>query len=230
MARRDLLPLALTSAGLVAWQSLVVPRLPASPRIRTPVHLAAAATLLAVARGRGHRWADLGLDPDRVRSGLRHGAAALGACAAAYAGAMLLPPGRDEAMGLPRQEVAELLEDVVLHIPVGTVLAEEVVFRGVLHAEAERALGGAAARAWTAVVFALWHLEPALAGGRRSTRPLLHLAGTLVVTGLGDLVMGGLRRRAGSLLAPAGLHLGTNALGLLAAYARHRGVALPSRR
>lgn len=230
MARRDLLPLALTSAGLVAWQGWVVPRLPASSRLRTPVHLAAAATVLAVARARGHRWSDLGLDPGRVRSGLRHGGAALGACAAVYAGALLLPPGRDDALGLPRQGLAELLEDVALHVPVGTVLAEELLFRGVLHAEAERVLRPPAARVWTAAVFALWHLEPALAEGRRSSRPLLHLAGSLVVTGLGDVVMGWLRRRSGSLLAPAGLHLGTNALGLLAAYARHRGVALPRRR
>lgn len=79
-------------------------------------------------------------------------------------------------------------------------------------------------------MFALWHLEPALSEARRSTRPGLQTAGTLLVTGLGDVVMGWLRRRAGSLLAPAGLHLGTNALGLLAAYVRHRGVARPRSR
>lgn len=230
MARRELVPLAAVSAGLVAWQGLVVPRLPRSARLRTPTHLAPAVALVVLARRRGHSWAGLGLAAEDAPAGLRHGLAALGTCAAGYGAALLLPTGRDEAVALPRQELAELIEDVALHVPVGTVLAEEVVFRGVLHAEAERALPGSGARIWSATVFALWHLEPALSEARRSTRPGLQTAGTLLVTGLGDVVMGWLRRRSGSLLAPAGLHLGTNALGLLAAYVRHRGVAPPRSR
>ena len=43
----------------------------------------------------------------------------------------------------------------------------------------------------------------------------------LVVTVLGGFALGWLRHRTGSVLAPIGLHLGTNAVGLVAA-----GVAL----
>lgn len=225
MARRDVVPLAAASAALVGWQGLVVPRLPAAERWRTPVHLSAAGLVLGLARARGHTWDDLGLDPARVPDGARHGAAAVAACAAAYGLALLLPTGRDGDLSLPDQELAELLEAVLVHVPVGTVLAEELVFRGALHAEAERVLRGVPARVWTASVFALWHLHPGLVEARRSARPAAHLAGTLAVTALGDVVMGWLRRRSGSLLGPAGLHLGTNDLGLVAAHLRARRTA-----
>jgi uncharacterized protein len=222
MARRDLLPLAALSGVLVAWDALAVPRLPPHVRLHTPVHAAAAGAVLCVALLRGHTLADLGLERSRIVDGLRHGGTALAASGAAYGLALLLPLGHDDVLDLPAHRLPELVEHVLVHVPIGTVLGEEVVFRGVLHAEAERALGGRPARAWTAAVFALWHLRLALEEGRRSGRPGLYLAGTFAVTALGDVVMGWLRRRSGSLLGPAGLHLGTNALGLVAAHLRSR--------
>jgi membrane protease YdiL (CAAX protease family) len=39
----------------------------------------------------------------------------------------------------------------------------------------------------------------------------------LVVTAVGGVLLGVLRERTGSVLAPMGLHLGTNAAGLVAA-------------
>ncbi len=104
--------------------------------------------------------------------------------------------------------VGEVVLRAGVLIPLGTVLCEEVAFRGVLHALALRVLRPGPAVGVGSIVFALWHVRPA--EGAPS-------AGVLVVTAVGGLVLGALRHRTGSLLAPAGLHLGTNAAGLVAA-------------
>jgi membrane protease YdiL (CAAX protease family) len=74
------------------------------------------------------------------------------------------------------------------------------------------------------VLFGLWHVIPSLhvAGTNRGVSDAvggagnpLAVVGTVVLTTIGGLVFGELRRRSGSVLASAGAHWATNALGVL---------------
>ena len=117
---------------------------------------------------------------------------------------------------------------MLVRIPVGTVLWEEVAFRGVLFAVLARFLLVRAAKGIGAVVFGLWHVRPTLGGldtndladgtAARIGAVALVCAGTAVA----GVLFTWLRLRSGSLLAPALLHLATNTLGTVAAAAAHR--------
>jgi membrane protease YdiL (CAAX protease family) len=112
-------------------------------------------------------------------------------------------------------------------VPLGTVVFEEVAFRGVLWGLIAQARGPGWATAVSSVLFGLWHVLPALQlartnaalqaaapGGRRI---LVAVLGTVAFTTLAGVVFAELRRGTGSLLAPVGLHWATNGLGVLAA-------------
>jgi len=55
--------------------------------------------------------------------------------------------------------------------------------------------------------------------GKSTSGQVVSVLGTVLFTGLAGVLFCELRRRSGSLLAPAGLHWATNALGVLAAAA-----------
>ena len=226
---------ATTGAALLAWSLLVVPALPAGTAARAGFNLVALAALLALTSrsglgrrgtvhrpgpGRGLTPDELGLGRRRWASGAAWGALALGATAAFWGSALALPVGRvalSTADGSGEPLPAVLVRALVL-IPVGTVLCEELAFRGVLLAQLRRVAPDGRALLASSAVFALWHLGPAVSSlGSGDGPSALAVAGTLVATGAGGLAFGWLRLRSGSLLAPVGLHLGTNALGLLAA-------------
>ncbi len=214
---------------LLLWNNAVVQALPGTGA-RVAAAVAAAATLVAVARLTGSSWADLGLARRAVPAGLRWGGAALGLVAAGYAAALTLPAVRPvladaRVAGLGWGEVAG---DVLVRIPLGTVLWEEVAFRGVLLAVLLRVLPLRAATGLAAVVFGLWHVRPTVSGldandlaegtAARIGAVALVCAGTAVA----GVLFTWLRLRSGSLLAPALLHLATNTLGTVAAAAAHR--------
>ncbi|MGY2005091.1 CPBP family intramembrane glutamic endopeptidase [Blastococcus sp. SYSU DS1024] len=220
--RRRRLPLLATAGGLLAWSNLVVPHLPPQPGIRAVVNVAAAAGLLVAARAAGLTWAELGLGRSAWRAGARWGGAALAVGAAGYLVALAVPATRSVLAGsaVAGPTGGELALRALVLIPVGVVVCEEVAFRGVLLAVARRQLPVHAAVVVTSVVFGLWHVATALGGTRLALPPAvasLSVAGTVVVTGLGGALFAWLRVRTGSLLAPVGLHLATNSLGLLAA-------------
>ena len=108
-----------------------------------------------------------------------------------------------------------------MRIPVGTVLWEEVAFRGVLQAALRRVLAGPAAIAVTSAVFGLWHVRPTaealgvnrLAAGR-GARVAASPASWLGRRRRRAAVR--LRERSGSLAAPMLLHLAANCGGALA--------------
>jgi CAAX protease family protein len=215
---------------LAGWNDLVVPRLP--PRAYVPVNAAATVALLAAARARGTSWDELGLDPRRLRSGARWGGTCAAVVGAGYAGALAVPVLRPlladaRVTGLDPRDLAAR---VLVRIPVGTVLWEEVAFRGVLPPALRRVLPGWQADAAAAVLFGLWHVAPTLQGlavnglaaapARRAGAVAAACLGTAGV----DVLFAWLRRRSGSLLAPAVLHLAANDLGVLAAAASARRV------
>lgn len=219
-AREPRAPL-LASLGVMTAANVLNNRL--APRAYVPTSLAATAALVVIARRGGCGWDDLGLSPAGARRGLRWAAALAAPVAAGYAAAALLPGTRPlladrRVAGLRWREV---LDRALVRVPLGTVLLEEVAFRGVLYALLRRRYGTPAATAVSAGLFGLWHLLPAGALARANPRFAGRSAvpGVMVFTAAGGVVLCELRRRGGSLLVPIGLHAALNGFGYLASWA-----------
>jgi membrane protease YdiL (CAAX protease family) len=181
--------------------------------------------LLAWARLDGLSWSQLGLGRGSLSAGCRWGLGAIGAVAGVYVVGVLLPLTRpafqDVRYDLP---LGQALRTAFVVIPLGTVLLEEIAFRSVLWGFLSRHLRDRSVLVGTSVLFGLWHVLPALhvgstnrgvsdaVGGGGSA---VVVAGTVALTTIGGLVFGELRRRSGSVLASAGAHWATNALGVL---------------
>jgi membrane protease YdiL (CAAX protease family) len=187
-----------------------------------------AAVLLGFARWSGLSWSQLGLGRERLRSGLRWGFGAIGIVAVVYAVGVLLPLTRSAFLDTRYHlAVSGALRSALVIIPIGTILVEEIAFRSVLwgmlsrHATTWRVLLA------SSMLFGLWHVLPAMhlasgnqgvaeaAAGAGKATVVLVIAATVAFTALGGLVAGELRRRSGSILASAGMHWATNALGVL---------------
>ena len=114
---------------------------------------------------------------------------------------------------------------VLVRIPVGTVLWEEVAFRGVLHATLARTLAPTRATTASSFLFGIWHVRPtleAVVANRPAAGPVGRGAAVLAGcagTAVAGALFTGLRERSGSLVAPVLLHLSTNVSGILAARA-----------
>ncbi len=187
--------------------------------------LVAAALVLLAHRFAGGTWDQAGLGPGALPRGARWALRLAAAVAVCYLAAALLPATRTLFLD-PRVEhagTATIAYQVLVRIPLGTVLLEEIAFRGVLFGLVQRTRGVAWATIISCTLFALWHVPPALhvANANRTltlgapTAAAVTVA--LVGAALAGLALCELRRRTGSLLAPAGLHWATNALGYLTA-------------
>ena len=183
------------------------------------------AGLLAWARLDGLTWSQLGLGRDRLASGCRWGFGAIAVVAGVYAVGVLQPSIRpafqDVRYDLP---LGDALRTTFVVIPFGTVLFEELAFRSVLWGMLSRYLRSWQVLVTTSGLFGLWHVIPALrvGGTNRGVSDAVGVAGsaavvvgTVLLTTVGGLVFGELRRRSGSVLASAGTHWATNALGVL---------------
>jgi uncharacterized protein len=187
--------------------------------------------LVALARLAGLSWQELGLGPGTWRPGLRWAAAIIGIVAVVLAVGAALPLTR-EAFRDTRYRLdwgSALLTAFVL-IPIGTVLVEEVAFRGVLWGLLRRVKGTVTATVVSSALFGLWHVLPSLGlstsneaisgtvGAGRSGQATTVVA-TVLFTALSGVVFCELRRRSGSILASAALHWATNGLSVLASAA-----------
>lgn len=216
--------------ALLAWNNVVIARVPRAPGSYVVANLAAAGGLLAAARASGSSWAELGLARRSVPAGLRWGGAAFVLVGAGYAVALALPAVRPLLADarVAGAGAGEIAGTVFVRIPLGTVLWEEVAFRGVLFAALTRVLPVRPATVLAAVVFGLWHIRPTLGGLDANGLVDGPLARTAAValgcagTAAAGVLFSWLRLRSGSLLAPALLHLATNSLGTLAAVVAHR--------
>ena len=118
----------------------------------------------------------------------------------------------------------ELAYEVLVRIPLGTVLLEELAFRGVLLAMLARRASTAAAVVVSSALFGLWHIRPTLSAleindlaGGIAARTFL-VAAAVVLTGGAGAVFCQLRLATGSLLAPVLVHTATNTVAIVAAY------------
>jgi uncharacterized protein len=188
----------------------------------------AAALLLVVGRAAGLSWEALGLGREALVPGAVWGGAGAGAVGAACATAVAIPYTRRFFRDSRYQlSLGPACYTAFVAIPLGTVVFEEVAFRGVLWGLLEDEHGAVWATAVSALLFGLWHVLPALdlvqtnaaltgkAGRRRAMT--LTVLGTVAFTTLAGVLFAELRRLTGSLLAPTLLHWGTNGFGVLAA-------------
>lgn len=223
--------------AVLAWSA--VTDLVVTPRVGdvgyVVLNLAATAAVLRWVGRAGLDRSALGLRRADLAAGLRWGAGAV----AVVGAALVLAVVAGDRLG----PLAVLLEDeraalaggplafaLLVRIPLGTVVFEEVVFRGALDAAARDRLSPIAAVAVSALTFGVYHVPPAVVALRinevavGSPGGLATIAGAVVTTAIAGVLFTGLRWRSGSLLAPVLAHLATNVGGLLAATAAQRGV------
>ncbi len=190
-----------------------------------PLNLTTTGVLLGIARADLGGLAPAGLARARLPAGARVGGRLGVLVTAGIAAAALAPPTRSwfEDERVAALGAAGLAFQVLVRIPLGTVVLEEVAFRGVLPALLERRIGPRGAVAASAALFGLWHVLPTLSAlemndlasgtGRRA----LLVGAAVVGTGLGGVALSWLRRRAGSLAAPALVHWAANGTATIAA-------------
>ena len=222
MSRQDA-AFAAAVAGVLAGYNNTGGGHPCRQRWYPVTNLGATGVLLAAAAASGLAAADLGLTAGRLPAGLRCAAGPAGALASAWlvlaAAAATRPVLADRRItGLSWPQVAY---QVLVRIPVGTVLWEETAFRGVLQAALRRVLPGPAAIAVTSGVFGIWHIGPTSAALRSNgVGPAAGpVAAAVAGTAAAGAVLSWLRDRSGSLAAPVLLHLTANCGAALAARA-----------
>ncbi|CAL9347191.1 hypothetical protein SUDANB132_00389 [Streptomyces sp. enrichment culture] len=189
------------------------------------------ALLLGVLRWAGGTRADVGLAPGTLARGARWALALIGVVGVVYLAGALLPATSTlfEDRRHDGLSGGELVLRVLVLVPVGTVLVEEVAFRGVLYGLVCRARGAVWATAVSSLLFGLWHVlpslhlataKPALASvfGDSAPGAALAVVSAVLFTAAAGVLFCELRRRSGSLLAPMGLHWAINALGYLAGF------------
>jgi uncharacterized protein len=180
-------------------------------------NLAMAGVLLLVARSAGLTWHDLGLGTRRLRRGLVLGAAAAAAVALVYAAVVALPATRAAlADGRAAVPLAAVLFVALVRIPLGTVVLEELAFRGVLPA----LVGGGWWRATlvSSGLFGLWHVLPSMGSANAVSTTLGTtgaVVGTVLFTTAAGVAFRAWQRWSGHLVTPMLLHVATNSLGAL---------------
>lgn len=197
-----------------------------------PWNCGVAALLLVTAiRFDGRSTDELGLAARKVPSGLRWGGAFSLGLLGIYLIGMVLP-FTDGLFEDTRGQIslASLSWQVLIVVPLGTVLMEEIAFRGVLPAMfrarfAHHSNGALRADLASALLFGFWHVLPSwntndtnpvfrdLLGG-----PLGHavtIAGSVLGTAAAGMAFSWLRNRSDSLAAPMSMHWSLNSLGYI---------------
>jgi len=222
----------LAALGVVFGANAVVHRvLPGATHV--PANLLAAGGVLALAATAGVSVAELGLDPHRVGAGARAGAIAGAAIGAAVGAAIAVPATRghfvDRRVGDVDRRRARY--ELLVRIPLGTALAEELLFRSGLTALFGRRRAWPVAVAASAAVFGLWHVLPTVESlathpvGVRLAARRAHsagaVAGVVATTAVAAVALSLLQRRAQHVLAPVLAHAVLNG----STYAASRFVA-----
>ena len=113
-------------------------------------------------------------------------------------------------------DVVGLLWRLGVELTIATALTEEILFRGILHALFKRSLNTTPALISTNVVFALWHLVTNALSLQQNVLVLpliptvaaqvIGYLGSLVVVGIGGLILSVLRERTSHLAGSIAMH------------------------
>jgi membrane protease YdiL (CAAX protease family) len=220
-------PLALeigAAAAVLAYSYVIVRLVPSA--VYVPVNLAAAGLAVALVHARGAGWDDLGLARATLGRGLRLGLLTVLPIAAVVATGVALTVSRTffvEAR-FTDLDTAQKLYELLVRIPLGTALAEELIFRGALLGLYLRRHTFLKATLLSSLVFGLWHVVGAMAAvqsnaaGEVLASPAAQAVGvlaTVVATGAAGMVFCWLRRRSGSVVTPAITHAALNGLAVV---------------
>ena len=209
--------LGLTVLALATWnigRSSVVP-----DHYGIPASLAMAGVFGALGALGGLGWSGLGLARNRILRGLAFGGVVFGIVAAVLVVAGAVPA----TSGLLNDSrvhvgVATMSFEVLVAIPFGTVVLEELAFRGVLLGLLRRRLSTPWAVGLMSVLFGLWHVKGVLHSGTGGIA-IGTVIVTVVATTTAGIGFGWLRVRSDSLVAPVLAHVATNSLTFAIAWA-----------
>jgi len=227
VARRSVLPVLAVLAVLVGV-NLMTNKV--APNLYLVWAWMGVAVLLGIAKRDHETWADLGLGPITKKAALAAGGVILIVLLVYVIGSVL--PFTREAFGDDRvSELSnrELLWAALVRVPLGTVLLEEIAFRGVLLAMLWRRVGIWPGIVASSLVFGLWHILPSLGitssnaavGAAFGSGPTAQLEGVIfavIFTSIAGVIFCELRRRFDHLIVPMALHWATNGLGYLFAW------------
>lgn len=205
------------------------------------VAVATAIAIVGVGQLSGLSWAGMGLSRSTWVRGLVWALASFGAVAAVYLVLLLSP--FDALLDDSRYDDgwAQAWITALVIVPLGTVLWEELAFRGVLWGQLHARWSTPVATVASSLLFGLWHALPALrfAESNESVNAVSEAAAsqpdrsvvativtvvlTVLVTGIGGAVLCEMRRRSESLLAPIRMHWALNGIGVLAVAASSPG-------
>jgi membrane protease YdiL (CAAX protease family) len=225
--------------ALVAGHNIAINRL-VPEAAYVPVNLLGAAAAVTLSRRAGASWADLGFSRADAGRGLRRGAGTAvgvaGGVLAARIAASTRGWFRDARAQRPGR--ARAAYDVGVRIPLGTALAEELVFRSAVlgyPSGGTSAAGSSAGGPWvggssaagaaagavlrSSVLFGFWHVLPSLAtagpnaalgslGSRRGRTTVV--AASVAATTVAGAALAGLRCWTGSVVAPVLVHASVN--------------------
>jgi membrane protease YdiL (CAAX protease family) len=201
-------------------------------RAYVPANLTAATLFLGLARRSGVPWADMGLRRDSLQRGFRVGLVAAVPVAVLVGLGAALPIGHGLFVPQSRLRASGIAFEVLVRIPLGTALSEEVLFRGALLGRFLARTSQREATAFSSLLFGLWHVLPTLdtlarnqSKGPGAMGKAGGVGGSVLVTTAAGFALARVRFTADSLVAPVVVHALTNALGLLAAHLaarRHR--------
>ena len=223
------IPPEAAGVAVLALHNLAVHRVLPAPA-DAALNLVTAAGLTAFARQAGCSDGDLGLRVQDAGRGLLAGLGAGAAAAGAVALGVALPATRhrfrDQRLAADGRALATY--HAAVRIPLATALAEELLFRGALLALLRRRRSTAAAVAGSSLLFAAWHVLPAIdrhrAGPGADSRRgrLASVLGAMLTTGAAGYGFAWLRLRSRSLVAPVLAHAAVNASAYLAGRALAR--------
>jgi membrane protease YdiL (CAAX protease family) len=213
------------AAAVIAYGVLINRVVP--HELYVPVNLAAGCAAVAAAHALGADWRDLGLARDRMKAGLKLGGLTLIPIAAVVGIGLAIPWTREffRDTTIVGASTAEAAYTVLLRIPFGTAMAEELIFRGALLGLFMQRHRPWVAALLSSLVFGVWHVLPTLNSlgtnpGASATQndPLLQAGAVALVvlaTGVAGMFFSWLRLRSGSILSPWLTHTGFNAIGYL---------------
>ena len=196
-----------------------------------PANLGAAGLLLWLAHRDGVSWRELGMSRAQDRDGLRVGFVVVAVVLVVVAIGVLIPWTRhffsDDRVG--DASVVLMLYHVFVRIPWGTVVLEEVAFRGVLLGLLRRHVPTPWAVTWSSLLFGLWHVIPGYGAATANEQVKLITTGSLVglvfavvfavlSTAIAGVVFCWIRLRADSLVASMLAHMATNSIAYAAAW------------
>ncbi len=188
---------------------------------------AAIVGLVLLARADGLHRADWGFGPVTARAaraaGLLAGVVALGMLLGTQLPGVTTAYQDERVAGMGAREVAFA---ALVRVPVGTVLLEEMAFRGVLLAMLMRRFGTPWGVVGSSVAFGAWHLLPAwhlpegnaAIGSALGAQSLAAVGIALVAASLAGAFLCMLRIKYDHLIVPLAVHVTTNSMGYLLAW------------